>query len=83
MTKKLHGMLNLSRIPSELIMKNQKGDSIVWVDVIELREKDKYGNTHTMSIYDKAAKKAVYIANFKWAEFASNASESKNDGLPF
>lgn len=71
MAKKLTGMLNLSKIPRGLIFKNKNGDSCVWIDVVEKRAQDKYLNTHTVSIYDKNARQAIYLADLKPEDFGT------------
>ena len=87
MATKLHGMLNLSRIPKELITTNSKGESVIWVDVLHNDEADKYGNTDVITTYDKNAKKAIYLANLAPQEFQAKAGkasvDSKSDDLPF
>lgn len=86
--EKLHGMLNLSRIPKELITKNKNGEPCIWIDVIENKGGvDQYGNTHAVTIYDKQARKGVYIANLKKQEFGSATSapatsQDDDDDLP-
>ena len=75
MGKKLHGMINLNRIPNELKSKNSKGDEVIWVDIMKLREPDKYGNTHSVAIYDKANKKAVYIGNVAETTFGNENND--------
>lgn len=99
MGTKLRGMLNLSRIPKELIVENKNAEKVVWVDILEnLNGADQYGNTHSVSVYDKAQKKAVYLGNLRPQEFGQgataqpavkgetfdgNAPEDKNNDLPF
>lgn len=88
--EKLHGMLNLSRIPKELIVKNKNGESCIWIDVLENKSGlDQYGNSHTVTVYDKQAKKSVYLANLKKQEFGNSSSapaegtKEVDDDLPF
>ena len=70
MNKKLNGMLNLSRIPKNLIKKNKNGESVIWIDVMANKNgADPYGNTHSISVYDKDARKATYLANLKEQSF--------------
>lgn len=76
MANKLTGMLNLSRIPKELIVKNKYGDSVIWIDVIENRVQGKYGETHSVSVYDKNARKAVYLADLKPQEFGQGTQQA-------
>lgn len=71
MATKLHGMLNLSRIPKEMIVTNKNGESVIWVDIMENKNgADQYGNTHSVSIYNKETKQAIYLGNFKPQEFS-------------
>ena len=79
MAKKLHGMLNLDRIPRELIGTNKNGEKIIWVDILGRDGEDKYGNTHTVGIYDKENRKSVYIGNLKEMEFGK--SDKPKDDL--
>lgn len=77
MGSKLHGMLNLSRIPKELIVENKNGEKVVWVDILEnLNGADQYGNTHSVSVYDKEQKKAVYLGNLRPQEFGQGATQN-------
>ena len=73
MATKLHGMLNLSRIPKELITTNKAGDKIVWIDCLERLTKGAHGETHSIVIYDKATKSKVYIADLTPQEFGTAA----------
>ena len=91
MAHKLHGMLNLSKIDKILITKNQRGESIIWVDILENRNgADQYGNTHTVTLYNKDTRETIYLGNFKPQEFgggtqakaAPAAGEAESD-LPF
>lgn len=75
MSVKIHGFLNLSKIPKELIVTNSKGEKGVWIDILEQKNgQDQYGNTHTIQIYDKATKQKHYIANLKTQEFGNGGS---------
>lgn len=67
----LHGALNLSRIPKELIFTNKAGEKIVYIDVTERRSPGKYGETHSVTIYDKNSKQKIYIADLKPQEFGA------------
>lgn len=94
MAKKLTGMLNLSKIPKELIKKNKNGESIIWVDVMaNSKGEDQFGNTHTITIYDKDNRKNIYIANLKQQEIQTKTTPQvapqkggfveQNGDLPF
>ena len=92
MGKKLTGMLNLSKIPRDLIYKTKKGDSAIFIDIVEKRDgADQFGNTHTICLYDKESRKNIFLGDMKEQEFGNRggsapASASANDGsddLPF
>lgn len=92
MGKKLTGMLNLSKIPKSLITANKNLDKVLWIDIVPNKDgEDKYGNTHSIQVWDKEAKKAVYLGNLKPQDFGGKAEtapkESGNsdetEDLPF
>lgn len=95
MATKLHGLLNLSKIDKSLIVTNQKGEKVLWVDIVPNKGgEDQYGNTHSLQIYNKDTRETIYLGNFKPQEFGSSsrmavASESADvtdaaqDDLPF
>lgn len=88
MAQKLTGLINLSRIPKEIITKNKNGEATIWVDVVPNKDgADQYGNTHSIQLYDKANRKVIYLGNLKTEEFGSkngggNPGGSTSD-LPF
>ena len=93
MAKKLTGLLNLSKIPKELIGQTKKGSKCIYVDIIPNRNgADEYGNTHTITLYNKNTKQTIYLGNLKEVEFGKSgatasagqpaASEEDSD-LPF
>ena len=92
MAKKLTGLLNLSKIPKELIGQTKKGEKCIFVDIIPNRNgADEYGNTHTITLYNKNTKQTIYLGNLKEVEFGKSgaatpagqpASSEEND-LPF
>ena len=88
MASKLTGLINLSKIPKELIVKTKKGESAIFVDIVPNKDgADQYGNTHSIQLYDKANRKAIYLGNLKTEEFGSkngggNPGGSTGD-LPF
>lgn len=72
MATKLHGLLNLSKIDKNLIVKNKKGESVLWVDILEIRNApDQYGNTHTITTYNADTKETRYLGDFKPQEFGA------------
>ena len=92
MAKKLTGLLNLSKIPKELIGQTKKGEKCLFVDIIPNRNgADEYGNTHTITLYDKNTKQTIYLGNLKEVEFgkssaaapAGQPASSAEDDLPF
>ena len=92
MAKKLTGLLNLSKIPKELIGQTKKGDKCIYVDIVPNRNgADDYGNTHTITLYNKSTKQTIYLGNLKEVEFgksgaatpAGQPEASVEDDLPF
>lgn len=94
MSNRLKGFLRLSAIPKNLIQTTKSGAKGVYISVSELKEKGKFGETHTITIWDKDAKKAIYICDLKpddWEDRKgtenSRAENSRtddgNDDLPF
>lgn len=65
MAQILTGRINLSKIPADLIQKNDNGDSFLWVDVAERREASQYGDTHYISIYDKQTRQKIYLGDLR------------------
>ena len=77
---KLHGLLNLSKIDKSLIVKNKNGESCIWVDILEnFSGPDQYGNTHTMTTYNKDTRTTTYLGNFKPQEFGKAAAPASHD----
>ena len=92
MAKKLTGLLNLSKIPKELIGQTKKKEKCVYIDIVPNRNgADNYGNTHAITLYDKNTKQTIYLANLKEVEFgksgtaspAGQPTSSEEDDLPF
>ena len=92
MAKKLTGLLNLSKIPKELIGQTKKGSKCIYVDIVPNRNgADNYGNTHAITLYDKNTKQTIYLGNLKEVEFgksgaatpAGQPAPSEEDDLPF
>jgi len=80
---KLHGLLNLSKIDKSLIFKNRNNESCIWVDVLEKRESpDQYGNTHTITIYNKEARQTIYLGDLRPQEFGSGAAATAAPAAP-
>lgn len=76
MATKLNGMLNLSKIPKELIGTTKKGEKCIFVDVVPKKNgADQYGNTHSIQIYNKDTKETIYLGDFKPVEFGAKAPQ--------
>lgn len=89
---RLNGALNLSRIPKNLIRENSKGEKILYVNVNENYRPGQYGDTHTITCYDKENNRNVYLANLKPvepkqgdtpSEAPRQAAQNGSDDLPF
>lgn len=88
MAQKLNGRLSLSKIPKELIQTSQNGDKFIYVDIVPNRNgADQYGNTHSISVYDKQNRKPIYLGNLKPQEFGgqggNGGGHSNGVDLPF
>ena len=83
MGHKLHGVLNLTKIPKRLITENKNGEKVLWVDIVPNRGgADQYGNTHSIQIYDKEAGKAIYLGNLKTVEFGNSRTAPAESPAP-
>lgn len=89
MSNRLKGFLRLSAIPKNLVQTTKSGAKGVYVSIAELREPGKFGETHTMTIWDKEAKKAIYICDLKpddWEDrkgAENSRTDNGNDDMPF
>ena len=94
MAKKLTGLLNLSKIPKELIGQTKKGSKCIYIDIVPNRNgADDYGNTHTITLYNKNTKQTIYLGNLREVEFGKSGAatppeppvpSAEDDGdLPF
>ena len=72
MATKLHGYINLSKIPKELITTNRAGDRVLWIDVIERRSEGKYGETHSITCYDNRTRETTYLSDLTPQNFGGN-----------
>ena len=72
MPTKLHGPLNLGKIPKELITTDKFGEKTIWIDVVERLTPGRSGQTHSICIYDKANRRNVYIADLTPQEFGKS-----------
>ena len=84
MAKKLNGRLYLSKIPKELVLGDDKGRKYIYIDIVPNRNgADEYGNTHTITLYNKNTKQTIYLGNLKEVEFGkSGAATSQNASAP-
>ena len=92
MATKLSGRLTLTKIPKELIQSNTDKDGnqqkFIYVDIVPNKDGvDQYGNTHSIQLYDKANRKAIYLGNLKTEEFGKKGGMpdgvTPSDDLPF
>lgn len=86
MAQKLTGMLVLSRIPKELLYETKNGEKAVFIDIIKKKDgEDRYGNTHTIALYDKASRKNIFLGDLKVQEYGQQGGGQKKEdgGLPF
>ena len=89
MAEKLNGRLSLSKIPKELIQTSQNGEKFIYVDIVPNRNgADQYGNTHSVSIYDKQKRERIYLGNLKPQEFGGQGGNggghsNGSDDLPW
>ena len=75
---KWHGRINLSKIDKNLIVSDKNGNKCIWVDILEKKEPDQYGNTHTITMYNKEKRETIYLGDFKPQEFG-NGSQAQAD----
>ena len=89
MAQKLNGRLSLSKIPKELIQTSQNGDKFCYVDILPNKNgADQYGNTHSISVYDKQNRRTIYLGNLKPQEFGGQGGNggghsNGSDDLPW
>lgn len=78
MPTKFTGPLNLTRINEHrnLIVKNRKGDSTIWIDVVPRKQPDQYGNTHSVVIYDSEKRENIYLADLRPRDFGTGAPQA-------
>lgn len=83
MATKLNGMLNLSKIPKELIGETKKKEKCIFVDVVPKKNgADQYGYTHSIQIYNKNTKETIYLGDLKPQEFGEKASQGAPQNVP-
>ena len=82
MATKLNGRLYLSKIPKELVLGDDKGRKYIYVDIVPNRNgADEYGNTHTVTLYNKNTKQTIYLGNLKEVEFSKSGAGATAPGL--
>jgi hypothetical protein len=67
----IKGKINVLKIPKHLLFKGEKG-TYLDIDIVEKREPDQYGKTHSISVYDKETKEKIYIGDGTVKEFGNN-----------
>jgi hypothetical protein len=95
MAQKITGMLNLSKIPKELLFTTKNGDKAIFIDIIKKKDgADRYGNEYTIALYDKENRKNIFLGDMKVQEYGngggsapasapSSHSNNGSDDLPF
>ena len=76
MAQLLSGVLNLSRIPKNLIQTNSKGEKILYIDLAERQSPGQYGDTHYIKVWDKESRQSFYIADLKPRDFGQQNQQS-------
>lgn len=78
------GIINLSKIPKELIKENRAGDKIIYVDFAERKSASLYGDTHYLKLYDPATRTSHYIGDFRPRELGAGATagQEPSAGMP-
>lgn len=67
----LHGSINFSKIPRDMLTQNKNGEAVLWCDIFEKQSPDKYGNTHYIKVYNKQTRQTIYLGDFRIQEFRS------------
>lgn len=82
MAQLLSGILNLSRIPKNLIQTNSKGEKILYIDLAERQTPGQYGDTHYIKVWDKETRQSHYIADLKPREFGQQNASTRPAPTP-
>lgn len=86
MATKLSGRLMLNKIPKEKVIcdtdNNGNPRKYIWVDILEKKNPDQYGCTHTIVFYNKDTREKIYLGDFKPQEFGGSATASAPAGAP-
>ena len=94
MATKITGMLNLSKIPKNLLFTTKHGDKAIFIDIVKKKDgADQYGNEYTICLYDKENRKNIFLGDMKTQEFGNGGGSSSasspasqdeaSDDLPF
>lgn len=95
MAQKITGMLNLSKIPKELLYTTKHGDKAIFIDIVKKKDgADQYGNEYTICLYDKENRKNIFLGDMKVQEYGNGGSapasapagghaDNGSDDLPF
>lgn len=77
MATKITGMLNLSKIPKNLLFTTKHGDKAIFIDIVKKKDgADQYGNEYTICLYDKENRKNIFLGDMKTQEFGNGGSSS-------
>ena len=76
------GIINLSRIPKELIQTKQNGDKFIYVDFSERKTPSMYGDTHYLKVYDKTNRESIYLGDFRPRELGAAAEHAQAEAKP-
>jgi len=76
MSQLLSGRLKLAAIPQDLVQYDQQGNAYVWIDVAERQTPGEYGDTHYISIYDKANRQKIYIGDLRPKDLGSGTADA-------
>lgn len=60
--EKVRITIDVAKLPASAIFKNSEGRKFIIVDVAARRDgEDQYGKTHTVSVWDRASDKRIYV----------------------
>lgn len=75
MAQKITGMLNLSKIPKNLLFTTKHGDKAIFIDIVKKKDgADQYGNEYTICLYDKENRKNIFLGDMKVQEYGNGGS---------
>lgn len=75
----------LSDIPKEKINIGKNGKKYITLNFTELKNPDKFGNTHTLYLYDNQNKSKIYLGQGKIKDFGekNNTVNEVNNELDY